>query len=230
MKFNYNIIKKNNIRKRNLYCKIILLFTLLNISNLYKGIFLSNLFLRKTQNILTQQCKNKMKVCLCVIGKGEKLYIKEYINYYEKLGYNHIFIYDNNYLNETNEKFVDVLKEEIQSGFVSIINFFNFRGKRNNPQFEAYFDCYKKNNRNYDWLSFFDFDEFLELNPKNQTIQEFLSNKRYKNCQSIKINWLMYESDKELLYYENKSLSIRFKKTMYKINRNKLIKTTVGEN
>ena len=169
----------------------------------------------------------KISVCLCVIGRKENLYVKEYINHYKALGYNHIFIYDNNFLNETKEKFVDILKEEMDNGFVSIINFFNFRGKKNNAQYEAYYDCYKKNNRNYDWLSFFDFDEFLELNPKNQTIQAFLSNKRYKNCQSIKINWLIYESDKELLYYENKSLSIRFNKPIYDNNGNKLIKTTV---
>ena len=45
---------------------------------------------------MIQHNKNIINVCLCVIGKGEKLYVKEYINYYEKLGYNHIFLYDNN--------------------------------------------------------------------------------------------------------------------------------------
>lgn len=171
--------------------------------------------------------EKKILVCLCVIGRRENLYAKEYIEYYKNLGYNHIFIYDNNYLNETNEKFIDILEEEVKKGFVSIINYYNFRGKHNNAQFEAYYDCYKKNNRNYDWLSFFDFDEYLELMEKNQTIQEFLSNKRYKNCQNIKLNWLHFESQKDLLFYENKPLRIRFNKPIYNHNRNKLIKSTV---
>ena len=55
------------------------------------------------------------------MGKEENKYAKEYINHYKNLGYNHIFLYDNNELN--GEKFEDVLKEEIAQGFVSIINF-----------------------------------------------------------------------------------------------------------
>ena len=96
------------------------------------------------------------------------------------MGYNKIFIYDNNDLED--EKFEDVIQNEIDNGFVSIIN---IRGYKN-QQFASYKDCYGKNNIFYDWLSFFDFDEFLELNPKNTTIQKFLNNKRYKKCQNNK--------------------------------------------
>ena len=39
---------------------------------------------------------NKTKICLCVIAKNENLYVKEYIEHYKKIGYNKIFIYDNN--------------------------------------------------------------------------------------------------------------------------------------
>ena len=42
------------------------------------------------------------------------------------------------------------------------------------PQRFAYTDCYEKNNKNYDWLSFFYFDEFLEIRPKAKNIQDFL--------------------------------------------------------
>ena len=58
------------------------------------------------------------KVCMCVIGKKENLYAKEFINYYKNLGYNHIFIYDNNDVND--EKFEDVLRQEILDNFVTI--------------------------------------------------------------------------------------------------------------
>ena len=75
---------------------------------------------------------------------------------------------------------------EIKSGFASIVNYIGFRGKYNSSQIDAYYDCYKKNNRNYHWLSFYVFDEYLELNLKNLTIQEFLSDKRYKKCINVK--------------------------------------------
>jgi hypothetical protein len=72
--------------------------------------------------------KTDIKVCLCLMGKEENLYAKEYVEHYKKLGYNHIFLYDNNELN--GERFEDVLKEEINEGFVSIINFRGKKGKK----------------------------------------------------------------------------------------------------
>ena len=77
-----------------------------------------------------------------------------------------------------------LFKKEIDEGFISIIN---YRGNHKKIQMEIYKDCYEKNNKNYDWLSFFDVDEFLELKPKGIKIQEFLDNERYKYCEDIKI-------------------------------------------
>ena len=176
--------------------------------------------------IVNSNYKNKYKktkVCLCVIGKLENVYAKEYINHYKKLGYDHIYIYDNN--NNNSERFSDILFEEIKIGFVSIIDYIGYRGKYNNSQNEAYYDCYNKNRRKYDWLSFFDFDEFLDINSK--TIQEFLDKKIYKNCQNIKINWLSFNSYNESLYYENKPLKQRFINIFLNDPSNKHIKSTV---
>jgi hypothetical protein len=89
-----------------------------------------------------------------------------------------------------------------------------------------YFDCYEKNNKDYDWLSFYDFDEFLELKPNNLTIQKFLGNDRYKQCQNIKINFLFY-SDNELLYYDNRPVQERFTNPLYNHKNNRIIKSTV---
>ena len=50
-----------------------------------------------------------------------------------------------------------------------------YRGINIYPQLEAYRDCYKKNNKKYDWISFFDVDEYLKLILSNLKIQQFLS-------------------------------------------------------
>jgi len=115
-------------------------------------------------NIVKNFKYSNIMISLCVIGKKENLYVKEFINHYKKLCYNHIFIYDNNDINE--EKFEDVIQNENNQHFVSIINYRGYKGKEKHPQFDTYKDCYEKNNKNYEWLSFFDFDEFLDLNPK----------------------------------------------------------------
>ena len=112
--------------------------------------------------------------------------------------------------------------------FVSIINYRGYHGKRNNPQLDSYYDCYEKNNKTYDWLSFFDIDEFLVLKD-NLTIQEFLDKKIYNKCQSLKINWLIF-SDNELKNYENKSLQERFKTESKYLYENKHIKSIVRGN
>ena len=167
-----------------------------------------------------------LKVCLCTIGKKENLYASEFVNHYKKIGYDKVFIYDNNDIGD--EKFKDVLNKQILNNFVKIINYRGYRGKRQSPQFEAFIDCYEKNKNKYDWLSFFDFDEFLELN-KHKNIKEYLNDKRFKKCSNIKINWLTF-SDNNLLYYKNIPVQKRFTKPIYHFYRNRLIKSTVRGN
>ena len=171
--------------------------------------------------------KNKeLKVCLCTICQKENLYASEFVEHYKKIGYDKIFIYDNN--NVGDEKFEEVLSKQISNNFVEIINYRGYRGKRQSPQLDAFIDCYEKNKNNYDWLSFFDFDEFLELN-KSRNIKDYLSNKKFKKCSNIKINWLMF-SDNNLLYYENIPLQKRFTTPLYHDYANIIIKSTIKGN
>ena len=122
------------------------------------------------------------RVGLCVIGKNENKYAKEYVDHYKSIGFNHIFIYDNN--DKEGEHFEEVLSEDIAKNYVSIIN---YRNRKDQPQFKAYNDCYEKNSKNYEWLAFYDFDEFLHL-KKHKTIQEFVEEEKFNNCTNIKIN------------------------------------------
>ena len=145
-----------------------------------------------------------MKICLCTIGKRENLYIREYITHYQKYGVDKIFIYDNNNIN--GEKFENVIKDYIENGFVKIIN---IRGKFN-MQIKALQDCYKNNYNKYNWLLFFDMDEFIYL--KNYgNIKKYLADKKFKKCETIQLN-MYFHNDNNLFYYSNKSLFKRFPK------------------
>ena len=121
----------------------------------------------------------------------------------------YIFLYDNNDIN--GEIFDDVISEYIKSNFVEIIN---YRG-RNKIQLIAMNDCYEKNNKDYNWLLFYDMDEFIFL--KNiKSIKNFLNKRRLYNCQIIQLNWIQH-TDNNYLHYENRSLSERFNKRGKKI-------------
>ena len=179
------------------------------------------------KDIFEKNKKNEIKVCLCVIGKKENLYVKEFISHYKRIGYDKIFIYDNNDIND--EKFDEVIKSEIDSGFVSIINYRGYKGLKIRPQFDAYKNCYQKYNHKFEWLSFFDFDEFLEFKYKGMTIKKFLKTKKFEKCQSVKINWIIYGNNNSLLY-EDKPLKERFNIAELNNLDNKHIKSTVRGN
>mgnify|MGYP006873140192 CR=1 FL=1 len=91
-----NILKSKSKHKYHFKFFIILkIFSVLVLSCIY---FLErNLKLAsKLNSFLSYYLMNKInhniKVCLCVIGKNENIYAKEYVSYYKQLGYNHIYI------------------------------------------------------------------------------------------------------------------------------------------
>ena len=228
-KIHNNEYKKMLSRKSN--GKIRLIFKLLLIYIIYLLTFYHIFFFyRKGDSYINKVHKirhkdiSSTKVGLCLICKEENLYIKEFVDYYKDLGYDHIFIYDNNDIN--GERIEDVIQKEIDEGFVSIINYW---GDRDKPLFRAYIDCYKTNNKNYSWLSYFDIDEYLELKPKGIKIQEVLNNERYKDCQNVKFNWVLY-SDDDKLHYENKPIQERFTTPLFNNLLNNHVKSTVRGN
>ena len=119
----------------------------------------------------------KLKVCLCTVGKEENLYVREYIFHYKKYNLDKIFIYDNNEIN--GENFNKVINDYILNGFVEIIN---IRGKIA-EQINAFQNCYEKNKNKYDWILFYDMDEYIYL--KNQKLNIIWERKNLKNVKSF---------------------------------------------
>ena len=99
-------------KRKKIITKKLKRFILILLNILFVIYFLIKLFHIFKKNIIINNNKaNKdknIKICLCSIGKKENLYAKEYVNHYQKIGYNHIYIYDNN--DENGEKFEDVLR------------------------------------------------------------------------------------------------------------------------
>ena len=147
---------------------------------------------------------NKLKVCLCTVGKLENNYIKEFVEHYRKYKVDKIFLYDNNDVNDENFNFV--LSYYIRIKYVEILNYRGVLRK----QYKIYQHCYKRNYKKYDWLIFIDIDEYINL-KNNMNIKTFLYKRKFNNCKSIYLNWLLH-TDNNLLYYDNRSLFERFPK------------------
>lgn len=151
--------------------------------------------------------KNCNKVLLCAVGKSENLYAKEFVEFYQNLGFDKIIIFDNNDLD--GEKFDDILKDFISDKIVEIVD---IRGLKS-VQLSVYNYCYRNYKNLYDWIAFFDFDEYLYM-KYDSNIKYYLSNSRFQKCETIFLNWHVYD-DNDLLRYDNRTMIQRFTNFKY---------------
>ena len=121
-------------------------------------VYLINIyFLFKYGNHIDKNNEN-IKIALCTMGKDENLYVEEFIEYYVKLGVNHLFIYDDNENNT--EKIFDIMNKQYQK-YVTIFetNIFKI-----NNQTSAFTECYNNHKKEFDWFIMVDMDEYLYIN------------------------------------------------------------------
>ena len=146
---------------------------------------------------------SNMKTALCAIAKMENKYIRDFVEYYKRLGITHIFLFDNNDIN--GEHFEDVINDYIQEGYVTLVDvrgappvFTTKECSQLQPlQPAIYTYCYNNLCKNYDWFMAFDIDEFLTFKDNEITIDEFLSQQKFINTDVIYINWMCFgDSDK----------------------------------
>ena len=130
-------------------------------------------------------------------------YIRFFVEYYKALHFDKIIIYDNN--DSDGEKCEDVINDYIQSGFVKIID---FRGRKV-AQLSAYQNCYDRFNKQYDWIAFFDVDEFLTFSDGSDDIHDFLNQEKFLPYQLMHINWKVY-GDNDLLDNDGRNVVERF--------------------
>ena len=172
--------------------------------------------------------KNEFQYYCCFVGiaRKENLYVRELISYYLKIGVEKFIFFDNNLPNT--EKLSDVIKDYVDKNVVDIIEGFG----RSFLHAELFGEIYAKYKYKCEWLTFFDFDEYLIMkfnNGKPLTFKEYLSNPLFENCEAIGFNWLIYD-DNGYIYYDNRTSMERFTNPNYGDYANKFIKSIVRGN
>ena len=161
--------------------------------------------------------------CFVGLGREENKYIREFIEYYLKLGVEKFILGDNNLPNK--EKFSDVIQDYIKDGFIDIIELFG----STIGQSELYQMVYDKYKTKCNWFLLFDFDEYLEIffeKGKNLILKNYLTHKIFDKCESILFNWVIY-SDNDLIYYDNRTLVERFTTPNFRERDNIYVKSIV---
>ena len=147
-----------------------------------------------------------IKIALVCIAKNEDNYIQEWVNYHLKLGFDKIFIYENDW------------NSNIENDKVTKIKISGVR-----QQLECYNSFIKQNIGKYDWVSFLDVDEFIVL-KKHKTIKEFISN--YSEFNGVGINWVLF-GDNNLSDVIDNNYSVIERFTKRQKNPNSHIKSIV---
>ena len=180
----------------NYNIKIILIQ--LKISSIFLLIVLYKYCLKRLSNPF----KKNIKLALCTMGKKENLYVEQFIDYYIKLGIDHIFIYDDN--DNNTEKISDCIKNQYKEKVTIYENFQNYIKK----QSDAFTNCYSNNYKRYDWFLMIDMDEYLYI--VNNTLKKYLTSNYLNHCDFIKFHSVI-PNDNNLIKYDNRSLFERFK-------------------
>lgn len=124
-----------------------------------------------------------MRLGICCIAKNEELYINDWLEYHFNLGFDEVYIYDNN-----DEKYIkDYIKKDLLSK-VTIIDCH----RKNQYQLSAYNDFFRNYSSKFDWVSVIDCDEFITLD-NFKSIKEYLNT--LKNIDVVMLTWKVFGDD-----------------------------------
>ena len=204
--YKYNVISEDDdikITIKEIICniiKIIFIYFIMVIL-LHASKYTHALYVDLDQKV-PQDKGNNIKVAVCTMAKLENLYVEEFVEYYVKLGVDHIFIYDDN--DPNTERIIDAIDDKYKP---KVTTYENIKGKIKN-QADAFTNCYHTNMKEYDWFLMIDMDEFLFI--VNDTLKNYLSKEIYNKCDFIKFNWAT-ANDNNLIYYDSRPSLERFK-------------------
>lgn len=130
---------------------------------------------------------------LVAIAKNEDYYIKEWVDYHIKLGFDEIVIYEDDWECKYRHKNLRIIKNTF---------------KEQNRQLLVYKDFLDNFQDDYEWVAFFDIDEFLVLN-QDTNLRSFLG--RYNEYKCILVNWAIFgDNNIKTLDKNNTSVLQRF--------------------
>ena len=197
-----------------------------NITNIQNQTQVQNITNNQQQNIVNDnnvikgvnqeiQSKNQstpnIRICLCTHGKKENNYLKEFVEYYINMGVDRIYIYNRNAQGGEETLFnTTPLKEFMESDKVRLED---WRGK-GSLILDMMNHCYANHYGHYDWILFYEPDEFIHLNGINN-IKTFLVDPKFEQCKKIYLNWVIH-TDNDLYHYEDKPVQLRFPKILPK--------------
>lgn len=126
------------------------------------------------------------KIAICAVFKDENQYVREWIDYHLKMGFDFFLIYDN----ESKIPLKETVKDYIDKGIVRVI--FR-RGQYDGRQCETYSKSISLL-VNFKWVAFIDIDEFIVLLNEEKNVKDYLD-KFGDDVSGVGLNWLVFGSN-----------------------------------
>lgn len=172
-----------------------------------------------------------MKTAICTCIKDEQAYLKEWLDYHLNLGFDHIYLYEDN----GSISHSDIVKDYDNVTLLPI-NIASKECVKGGRQMQSIKHSLRTLKGKYDWIAFIDVDEFIRL---EENLRDLLN--KYSEYDSIYLSWKMFGAcgriDKpegtvqesyttpELNVDFNKLIGHQYQhKSIVNVNRNSLIK------
>lgn len=129
-------------------------------------------------------------IAACIMHKNDIEALIENIKYHTLIGFDKIIIYDN-------ESDVDL---SVLHNYNNVI-LREWNDKEKYSQVRCYNHCIQNDKDNFQWIAFFDTDEFIVLKDGSTCIKQFM--KKYENFAGLGINWKCFGSSGHLKKQES---------------------------
>lgn len=148
-------------------------------------------------------------IALCAIGQFEEDYLAEWFDHHFSIGFDKIYFYDNNPVNNNSQK-------DICDKYQNVV-YFDWRGNTNSRiQWNAYNETFNKFKNTFDYIAFIDIDEFFVFNP-NQPIQNIKDFIKKNNRKYYHFSWMIMD-DNNLVFKDDRPVMERFTHPCNKIS------------
>lgn len=131
-----------------------------------------------------------MNVGICALAKYENEYINDWVKYHIGIGFDHIWLFDNN---EQDYPYVGRRIDEDLKDKVTIINYRmhqNLDTTPNVPCYNNFIECWSEG---LDWCAFIDIDEFITMDNYTN-VKDWLANAP-EECEGVVLNWRLFGDD-----------------------------------
>lgn len=158
--------------------------------------------------VFSKTYSEKYNLSITAIFQNEASFMKEWIDYHQKVGVEHFWLYNNN----STDNYKEILLPYIAKGIVELFEWPSniletdkeFLHYIYEVQNAAYNDALNRCKNKTEWLAIIDLDEFI-VPIKNKTVPECLQ-EYYSGFSGICINWQMYGTSNIKKIYPNESL------------------------